>query len=684
VTLIAAYELGLLGSTLLGLLSVLAGGEMPLLTWLTLAAPIVSYLRGRERPLPLAIGTSFGAAGAIAAVASLWLQGIEALVLAAASFLLGLMVGRVLTRKTLDHDLQTVLLSLLLVFAGTILHTQITYAFVFVAFSLATVGCLVCRQLVVLAEREALVRGSLAHTLLRKDVVTPTFVLVTTSVALVLLVSTAALFVVFPRFGIGALGILRRGPQILPGTVSLAGAPRSGAGGGEVLARVRGLSFDDLARGLYLRGPVYDDAAHEGFVDSGRPEVVSRLPTGALVGGGREAEYDVFMQPVTLLTLMTLGPVKEARVVAGGTANPSSTSYVTRLGFEDSLRVAQPLLGPTRYKVWGKISRPGDQIAAKTAEMTPEEASSLAAALAPFLKVPGDLDPRIPELALATIGSARTSTEKASKLRAYLLDNFKYSLDQTNGNKQDPLAGFLFEDRQGHCEYFATAFAMMLRTVGVPSRVVGGFQGGLWDENGEVVVFTSENAHAWVEWHNPGVGWVVDDATPASFAPPLTLEGLPALIERARRAWDDYVVEYNLQQQTAIFERVRDTVRGRDLDILGGLSVKRVAAVAGLALGSIAVAYGIWRNLGHRRRRRRQISGLAREIQRALSRARGAPVEADRTFRETLLGLEAQGPLVAGRREALWRAIEVYERERFAEKPPSIVVRRRVVRALRR
>ena len=216
-----------------------------------------------------------------------------------------------------------------------------------------------CRQLVVLAHREAAERGVLAHTLLRKDVVTPTFLLVTSGLALTLLASTAVLFVAFPRFGIGALGILRRGPQALPSTVSLAGEPRAGAGGSEVLARVRGLPYEEFLKGLYLRGPVYDQVSRDGFVESGKPETLSRLPSGALVGGVKDTTYEVFMQPITLTTLLTLGPVREARLVAGGTANPSATGFLAWLGFEDSLQVAKPLLGPLRFKVWGGLSRPG-------------------------------------------------------------------------------------------------------------------------------------------------------------------------------------------------------------------------------------------------------------------------------------------------------------------------------------
>ncbi|MBI5510150.1 MAG: DUF3488 domain-containing protein [Deltaproteobacteria bacterium] len=677
-TLGRTYELALLTTTLLGLGSVLLGGEMPWASFLALAAPLFSYARGRERPLPLALGTGLGAVGGLAAVAIVWRQGVEALVMAVALFLVGLLCGRLLTRRTFDHDLQAILLSLLLVFAGTIVHTQITYGVVFALFSVAAVIALVSRQLVILAAEDARLKGYGTTGLARRDVVTPTFLAVTSGLALVLLVGTALLFMLFPRFGLGALGLVRRGPRALPANVSLVGLARAGAGSGEVLARVRGVPYAELERGLYLRGPVYEDFVGDGFVESGRLEAVARLPTGALVGG-RELSYEVFMQPISAVALLTLGPVKDARIIAGGTANPSAQSFVSRLGFEDGLRAARPLLGPVRYAVTGPVARPGSAKVTPAPVLSAGETARLQRGLEPFLRLPEGLDPRVRRLAAEVVGTAQSPREKAFRLREYLGSNFTYSLDLPNAGKADPLAGFLFEDRRGHCEYFATAFAVLLRAVSVPARVVGGFQGGYWDENGEVVVFTSENAHAWVEWHDDGVGFVVDDATPASEAALRRLSGLAAFVERWRRLWDDYVVEYNLQQQVAMFDRVERVMRGKSVDLSSSLNLKKLGLGAGCLLVVLAAAFFLWQRRGPGRGARgRRASALARQLALSLGKLRGLPVRDGETFRE------AAASLPGGRAAALiWEAIRLYEAERFNDVHLQAARSRALVKALK-
>lgn len=161
-TLILAYELGLMLTGLLGFLSVLLGGEMPLWSWLTLLAPLVTFWRGQARPVPTWVGTLVGLLGVMGGVWSFASRGVEALVLASALALMGLTAARLLTRQTLAHNLQGLLLALLLVFAGTILHTQITYAVVFVLFSVTVVGALSCHGLVQAAHTRPDEVGSLA------------------------------------------------------------------------------------------------------------------------------------------------------------------------------------------------------------------------------------------------------------------------------------------------------------------------------------------------------------------------------------------------------------------------------------------------------------------------------------------------------------------------------------------
>jgi protein-glutamine gamma-glutamyltransferase len=103
---------------------------------------------------------------------------------------------------------------------------------------------------------------------------------------------------------------------------------------------------------------------------------------------------------------------------------------------------------------------------------------------------------------------------KALLLEDFLRRNFRYSLRNPAGGFEDPLAEFLLRSGEGHCEYFATAMAVMLRIVGVPSRVVNGFRAGEYNKWGDYYIVRQSDAHSWVEAYFPGAGWIEFDPTP--------------------------------------------------------------------------------------------------------------------------------------------------------------------------
>ena len=95
---------------------------------------------------------------------------------------------------------------------------------------------------------------------------------------------------------------------------------------------------------------------------------------------------------------------------------------------------------------------------------------------------------------------------------------FGYTLQLPRTPPKDPIANFLFERKQGHCEYFASSMAVMLRTLGIPSRVVNGFRSDEFNDLTGNYVVRAKDAHAWVEAYFPGYGWQTFDPTPAGSA----------------------------------------------------------------------------------------------------------------------------------------------------------------------
>lgn len=140
-----------------------------------------------------------------------------------------------------------------------------------------------------------------------------------------------------------------------------------------------------------------------------------------------------------------------------------------------------------------------------TATMSPER-------LKRYTKLPY-VHPRIRELAQSLTGSRTDPMEAAALLENFLLNNFTYSLKNSIGGRE-PLLDFLFFTRAGHCEYFASALAVMLRSLSLPARVVTGFNANMTDPVDGWYVVRSYNAHSWVEVWVDGKGWVTFDPTP--------------------------------------------------------------------------------------------------------------------------------------------------------------------------
>ncbi len=180
----------------------------------------------------------------------------------------------------------------------------------------------------------------------------------------------------------------------------------------------------------------------------------------------------------------------------------------------------------------------------------------------PYLQLP-NLDPRIPLLAAQITGSATNNYDKAAALERYLRTRFGYTLQLPLSEPRDPLANFLFERKQGHCEYFASSMAVMLRTLGIPSRVVNGFRSAEFNDVTGNYVVRAKDAHAWVEAYFPGYGWQTFDPTPASS------EGSPQgwgramlYLDAAASFWREWVIDYDSAHQSVLGQSTLRETRG--------------------------------------------------------------------------------------------------------------------------
>lgn len=134
------------------------------------------------------------------------------------------------------------------------------------------------------------------------------------------------------------------------------------------------------------------------------------------------------------------------------------------------------------------------------------------------LALPKDLDPEVARLAERVAKDAPDARAKAMSVAEYLVNTHYYSLE-ANPGAGDPVADFiLHEERAAHCEYFASAAAVMLRCLKVPTRYVVGYYAHEGRSGGTMVV-REQDAHAWCEAWIDGLGWMTVEATPAGGLP---------------------------------------------------------------------------------------------------------------------------------------------------------------------
>ncbi|HWR50454.1 MAG TPA: DUF3488 and transglutaminase-like domain-containing protein [Bryobacteraceae bacterium] len=174
------------------------------------------------------------------------------------------------------------------------------------------------------------------------------------------------------------------------------------------------------------------------------------------------------------------------------------------------------------------------------------------------------LDPRIIELARKLTESDTSPEGKARSLEKYFHTQFGYTTDLLSEPVRDPLAHFLFERRKGHCEYFSSAMAVMLRAVNVPARIANGFQSGEYNPLTGWTVVRASDAHSWVEAWMPGRGWTTFDPTPPSARTPgLSIVGRFGLyLDAAETFWHEWVLNYDRDRQLVLASRVESG--GRD------------------------------------------------------------------------------------------------------------------------
>lgn len=594
---------------ILGLLSLLTGGELdPIMAIVTGVCMVLAVLipeRYQEHPRLRSLGV----------FASLTLLGVQLtravsggdLLELSVEFAAALQVIRVATRRGAAHDQQIILLALLHLVAGTVLGGGLAYGLSLVGFLVIAPGALVLSHL--RREVEGNYRqGARDRTGLPVDVprilrsrrvISRRFLMVTCSLSIPVFLFTAVLFLLFPRVGLsllllnhsrsarmigfstrvdlGGVGKLRSDPTIAM-RVHLADPPPKPAS--RLALYLRGTSFDQYDGSSWTRTRPTPATAHqEGryvwIAGSTRPSAEAMT-----------IDLEPINPPIIFLPSDAVG----IRIDEPGDGVGLRVPKVL-VAADDEYKYERTDERGLQYSVFRGRSRP---------EPLPIEERQR------YLQVPPAIVGPIGELAKRWSGGLATDWEEANAIEAHLRSEYRYDLDSPSGAAPQPLLHFLFESRSGHCEFYSTAMAMLLRTLDVPTRNVTGFIGGTYNRFGEFYAVRQGDAHSWVEVYLEGRGWTRFDPTPpSSSAPRSEVTGMVAfmrdVIEAAAQRWSRHVIGYDLDQQIELFRSVKQRYRDYGGPNLGRRLASLAPVVGVLVVGLLS--YFAWRRLRLRRAR---------------------------------------------------------------------------------
>jgi transglutaminase-like putative cysteine protease len=275
-----------------------------------------------------------------------------------------------------------------------------------------------------------------------------------------------------------------------------------------VLFSIQAPEFDEKQPRYYWRGYVYD--LYQGYTwysAAGASEEFSPSNEELFIPNADERVTGSFIFRTEIeqsLLYTATEPVWVSR--------PGRVQVITtETGEQDLLAwAAEPRLLPgEQYEVTAALLNPSIQQLQEAGTDYPQWVKDR------YLQLPEDFSPRISELANQITQELETPYDKATAITRYLRREITYAnpLPESPPPGVDPVEWILFDLKQGFCNYYAAAEVLMLRSVGVPARMAAGFAEGAFDEEANVYIVRSLNAHAWPEVYFPDIGWVEFEPT---------------------------------------------------------------------------------------------------------------------------------------------------------------------------
>jgi transglutaminase-like putative cysteine protease len=485
----------------------------------------------------------------------LWIS--QELLAAGIHFLIVLIVNKLFNLEQRRDSLHLYAVSLMAILASAALTVDLWYAALLVLFLFAGVWSLLLYHLT--KEREETDADGPADAPLtqKPEWITVRFFWTANALAACALCLTLSIFFILPRVGIGFMQHGRGDNLRAPGfsdkvDLGVMGTVKQDP---SIVMRVEVTgATPHAAEPLYLRGMAYDRYNGTSWSNSfvHRRNLIER-PAGRFTVRSTAAPLD---QPPAATTQNILLEALDTSVLFA-VPQPVSLSG-------DFVAVQSDSMGVLYLPFAASAGRVQYSVHSRPPHVLPAEASA-ATLLYPeivrrqYLQLPS-LRPEIAKLAGDITRAGRTTYESVLLIKHHLLGNYRYSLEIGPGSSSSPLEDFLFIRKTGYCEHYASAMVAMLRSIGIPSRLVTGFLATEWNSFGQYYTVRQRDAHAWVEVYFPESGWISFDPTPAepAGAPSPWWQQVDGALDSMRLHWDRLVIQYGVADQLSMIQNVRD------------------------------------------------------------------------------------------------------------------------------
>ncbi len=472
-------------------------------------------------------------------------------------------ITRGMRLKTSRHYFQIIGLSFLILVASAIVNLDISFAVAFLLYAMFLTWTLIYTHV------SQQVESSTHHDIVAQKAskfVSGKFLLGSSFLGLVLLVFSLTVFFLFPRFTLGFFAPGKEGETVqgFSDAIDLGhfGTLKTSS---KIVLRLEFLSGEknpNILKSIFLRGVSFDHYNGNGWSKSESKSypLLEYSRDGYLtipdklnleITNDSEFEYNIYQEPLHNDTPVIFAAANPLGIKSHNRGSSQRKHKRTNFFIDDvkDLTHDQKENKPLDYTVRSAL------INHTTFNLDPVRKEYPPYLKERYTQLPLELDERISDLAKEYSDGAQNSYALALSIENALKKEYSYTTEGV-GRPTDPISNFLFERKKGHCEYFATAMVLMMRTQGIPARPVNGFLGSQYNSYGDYYIVTEANAHTWVEVFFPEYGWTTFDPTPPSlsefyFADAFT--NLRLWLDSMKLQWYKWVVFYNLDRQILLY-----------------------------------------------------------------------------------------------------------------------------------